>query len=557
MSRTTTLTHAALAAGLTALGTLTAAPTAHAQASSFPDVSANHWAYQAVQDLAAKGYVKGYPDGRFLGGRAMTRYEFATVIDRIVQTVNDLSTKVSAGAPPPETPAGVPVTQDDLNRINALVDTFRAQLDAIQSQINGDPAKGTKGFQDQINALRQEVVDTKAQLAKATDAANGSYGVGSSRKFQISGFIQSRFVGGPRSKDRFPQGASALSGGYNGNYSQGGNSDSFELRRARLRFTGAITSNTKYGVQIDTSGAITAGATPNQQVTAREGFIAYTFGDGSAKYPTLTAGLFSNPYGYELSTSPALILTPERPLAFSEAGYGLFPNQDFDKGVQITYGVAPGGLPLKLTAALVNGAGRTGEEVNRRIDQIYRAAYQSTNKQLGVGVSYYDGEIDTPGTITGALGTGPAYVGRKRQLIGADAQITLPTGPFVLAEYINGTYEQRTAFPTFAALAPTTVYAPGNKVAGYYAQGGYTFTPAGSHPLSLYVSYDILKRANGGLGSNDAYDDENTGYGASYALDKATRLRVYYVKPSKVAHTPGTVAPPKIGQSLAELQVRF
>lgn len=218
-------------------------------------------------------------------------------------------------------------------------------------------------------------------------------------------------------------------------------------------------------------------------------------------------------------------------------------------------GFLPGGL--KLTAAFVNGTARASEDVDRRVDQIYRVAYQTGNKQIGVGASYYNGQIDVPATVTGALGTGPAYVGRKRELLGLDAQFVSPAGPFVLGEYVSGKFEQRTAFPAFTALAPTTVYAPGNRIEGYYVQAGYTFAPSGSHPLSLFVNYDALRRADGGAGADGAYDDENTGFGASYNLDKATRLRVFTIKPGKVAHAPGTATPPKIAQSLAELQVRF
>ena len=125
---------AALACGALGLGAVAGAHPVQAQANQFPDVPANHWAYAAVQDLADKGYVKGYPDGRFLGKRDLTRYEFATVIDRIVQTVNDLNAKVTT------TPTGVPVTQDDLNKLQALVDSFRTQLEAIQSQIGTVPS---------------------------------------------------------------------------------------------------------------------------------------------------------------------------------------------------------------------------------------------------------------------------------------------------------------------------------------------------------------------------------------------------------------------------------
>ena len=52
---------------------------------NFPDIPANHWAYEYVKDLADKGLVEGYPDGEFKGNRAMTRYEYAAIIYRALQ----------------------------------------------------------------------------------------------------------------------------------------------------------------------------------------------------------------------------------------------------------------------------------------------------------------------------------------------------------------------------------------------------------------------------------------------------------------------------------------
>ena len=46
----------------------------------FPDVPANHWAYEAVTKLAGNDVVAGYPDGEFHGDRTMTRYEMAEII---------------------------------------------------------------------------------------------------------------------------------------------------------------------------------------------------------------------------------------------------------------------------------------------------------------------------------------------------------------------------------------------------------------------------------------------------------------------------------------------
>lgn len=52
---------------------------------TFPDVPKDHWAYTYVKSLADRGYLAGYPDGEFKGDRAMTRYEYATVIYRALQ----------------------------------------------------------------------------------------------------------------------------------------------------------------------------------------------------------------------------------------------------------------------------------------------------------------------------------------------------------------------------------------------------------------------------------------------------------------------------------------
>ena len=77
------------------------APAAQAQAAPFLDTPTNHWAYEAVQDLAKKGIVIGYPDGTYGGKRPMTRYEFAVALDRALSTVADMVAAQQPGAPPP------------------------------------------------------------------------------------------------------------------------------------------------------------------------------------------------------------------------------------------------------------------------------------------------------------------------------------------------------------------------------------------------------------------------------------------------------------------------
>ena len=63
--------------------------------SMFPDVPENHWAYEYVADLQKRGALEGYPDGLFKGDRAMTRFEFAAMLDRALQNGVKLDERVA------------------------------------------------------------------------------------------------------------------------------------------------------------------------------------------------------------------------------------------------------------------------------------------------------------------------------------------------------------------------------------------------------------------------------------------------------------------------------
>ncbi|NLO04633.1 MAG: S-layer homology domain-containing protein, partial [candidate division WS1 bacterium] len=95
---------------IVAMALLIAVPS-FAQTSPADTVPFEHWAYDAVQQLVDAGIIIGYPDGTFRGDRAMTRYEFAMAISRLL---NQLPTGGGAGerGPQGETgpagPAGAP-----------------------------------------------------------------------------------------------------------------------------------------------------------------------------------------------------------------------------------------------------------------------------------------------------------------------------------------------------------------------------------------------------------------------------------------------------------------
>lgn len=56
-------------------------------AGPFVDVPEGHWAYDALEKMADRGFIEGYPDGTFQGKRPITRYEIAIIVARLVDTL--------------------------------------------------------------------------------------------------------------------------------------------------------------------------------------------------------------------------------------------------------------------------------------------------------------------------------------------------------------------------------------------------------------------------------------------------------------------------------------
>ncbi len=114
-----------------AAATLVATAAPAFAANPFSDVPANHWAYDAIEQLAAKGVLEGYPNGTYRGGRTMTRYEIAAMVARLMD-------------------AGL--TGEELERLKALVVEFQPELEALGVKVDGIDSrvtaleKGLKGW---------------------------------------------------------------------------------------------------------------------------------------------------------------------------------------------------------------------------------------------------------------------------------------------------------------------------------------------------------------------------------------------------------------------------
>jgi hypothetical protein len=115
---------------------------APAFAQPFADVPTNHWAYDAIAELAAKGIVEGFPDGTFRGDRAMTRFEMAMIVARLLARIES----IQVPAPTPAAPGGPMVTPENLQQVQRLVNEFRAELAALGVRVTA--------VEEELNALK-------------------------------------------------------------------------------------------------------------------------------------------------------------------------------------------------------------------------------------------------------------------------------------------------------------------------------------------------------------------------------------------------------------------
>lgn len=116
----------------------------------FADVPTDHWAFDAIAELAAKGIVEGYPDGTFKGDRAMTRYEMAMVVARLLARVEAI--KIPPATPPTKIPPAE-VGRADIQTLQRLVNEFRAELAALGVRVTA--------VEEELAALRARVDNTR------------------------------------------------------------------------------------------------------------------------------------------------------------------------------------------------------------------------------------------------------------------------------------------------------------------------------------------------------------------------------------------------------------
>ena len=111
--------------------------------SQFQDVQPSDWAYQALSNLIERyGCVAGYPDGSFRGGRPLSRYEAAALLNACLDRVTEVT--------------------DELKRLMA---EFEKELAVLKGRVDGLEAK--------VGELESQQFSTTTKLRGKADMILG------------------------------------------------------------------------------------------------------------------------------------------------------------------------------------------------------------------------------------------------------------------------------------------------------------------------------------------------------------------------------------------------
>lgn len=149
------------------------ATAAIASANPFSDVPASHWAYDAVNSMAEKGIVQGFPNGTFKGNQNVTRYQLAMITAKMIANVEQLGGNVS---------------KTDLQTLEKLTVEFADELALLGVKVTA--------LEDDMQVVKEDV----AGLKKDVDGLKSYMKNGGAEKVRLSGDMLVRNYGLDRDK---------------------------------------------------------------------------------------------------------------------------------------------------------------------------------------------------------------------------------------------------------------------------------------------------------------------------------------------------------------------
>jgi hypothetical protein len=304
------------------------ADTATAAGVPFPDVPQNSWAYDAIRQLAADGYLAGYPDGTFKGDRPMSRYEVSYLINKIVNAMKD---QIANGkTPPPDDVALInklaASVSSDLKDLSGRVDAMKKEEAALKTEADVS-RDNLRGMQIKMNIFQRPGTfeqnvsgfNGPTALLHGAVAANGALPSGWGPAPLGNGLLGATSQG-------TSLGQNALQ---TGNYTHGTN-----WQETRLVFTGQPSDNLTYYIRLENKYEFSA---PNYQSFSSPAACTSTVAATLPGYNACTSQLYVNGNTpLRLNQSYIMYATP--------AGYFLkFGRWQEDEGTASSLGLGLGG----------------------------------------------------------------------------------------------------------------------------------------------------------------------------------------------------------------------
>jgi len=136
------------------------------------DVQPTDWAYQALSNLVERyGCVAGYPNGTFGGGRAMTRYEAAALLNACLDRVTEVTDELQRLANE---------FRDELTVIQGKVASLETKVGALQATQFSTTTK----LRGEVNFVLGSVAG--ARLANNTNVGNAAFNYDARLSFDTS-----------------------------------------------------------------------------------------------------------------------------------------------------------------------------------------------------------------------------------------------------------------------------------------------------------------------------------------------------------------------------------
>ena len=112
-----------------------------ASANPFADVPYSHWAYDAINTMASRGVIQGFPDGTYKGNKNVTRYELAMITAKMIANIEN-----GVGS----------VSKDDMKTLEKLTTEFADELALLGVKITA--------LEDDMAVVKEDVAGLKKDV---------------------------------------------------------------------------------------------------------------------------------------------------------------------------------------------------------------------------------------------------------------------------------------------------------------------------------------------------------------------------------------------------------